>query len=412
VGECSQPGRKAADWHPDGRLYSFRAAHAALFSGVSGFSAEHLLDIAVENPLTPLKGAASAALKELAVGFLSEEERVLELSAALVIAIGLNVYLLLGGADYGGGVWDLFASGNRAGRQRDLIAHSIGPIWEANHVWLIVVIVVLFTGFPAAFARIMTFLHIPLLLMLLGIVARGSAFAFRSHETRASFRRWWGNVFAVASLLTPVLLGTIVGAIASGRLRAGRVDSLAVFFDSWLGLFPLSVGLFALVMVAFLAAVYLCVEAQGTDLEDDFRKRSLISGLLLGAVAAEVLIAASFEASEVVTDLTRTRWSWALHSVTAVVAIACLWALWSRRYRVGRALAAIQVTLILWGWALSQYPHLIKPDLSLYDAAAPRLTLQLMLAVLAAGSVILLPSLYYLFRVFHKVGGPPDRLTG
>ncbi len=335
----------------------------------------------------------------------------LELSAALVIAIGLNVYLLLGGADYGGGVWDLFASGKRAGRQRDLIAHSIGPIWEANHVWLIVVIVVLFTGFPAAFARIMTFLHIPLLLMLLGIVARGSAFAFRSYETRASLRRWWGSIFAVASLLTPILLGTIVGAIASGRLRARPVDSVAVFLDSWLGLFPLSVGLFALAMVAFLAAVYLSVEARETDLQEDFRSRSLIAGVFLGVIAAEVLVVAAFESPEIVADLTRTRWSWALHSVTAVLAIACLWALWSRRHRLARLLAAMQVSLILWGWAFSQYPHLIKPDLSIYDAAAPRFTLQLLLAVLAAGSVILLPSLYYLFRVFHKVGGPPDRLT-
>lgn len=335
----------------------------------------------------------------------------LELSAALVIAIALNVYLLLGGADYGGGIWDLFASAPRAARQRDLIAHSIGPVWEANHVWLIVVIVVLFTGFPAAFGRIMTFLHIPLLLMLMGIVARGSAFAFRSYGTSEPLRRWWGSVFAVASLLTPILLGTIVGAVASGRLGARPADSIAVFFDSWLGFFPLSVGLFALAMVAFLASVYLCVEASEVDLQEDFRTRALASGVLLGIMAAEVLIAAALRAPEILHDLTRTRWSWALHSVTAVVAVVCLWGLWARRYRVARALAALQVSLIVWGWAISQYPHLVKPDLSIYEAAAPRLTLALLLGVLAAGSLILLPSLYYLFRVFHKVGGPPGRLA-
>ena len=338
----------------------------------------------------------------------------LELGAALVIAIGLNIYLLLGGADYGGGVWDLFASGQRAERQRDLIARSIGPIWEANHVWLIVVIVVLFTGFPAAFARIMTFLHIPLLLMLLGIVARGSAFAFRSYETSEPRRRWWGSVFAIASLLTPILLGTVVGAIASGRISSltSSPRSLWIFIDSWVGLFPLSVGFFALVMMAFLAAVYLCLETPESDLQEDFRARALISGVLLGIMAAEVLLAAAFETPEILDDLTRTRWSWALHSVTAVCAVTCLWSLWTRRYRTARILAALQVTLIMWGWAFSQYPDLVKPGLSIYDAAAPRLTLQLLLIVLALGSVVLLPSLYYLFRVFHKVGGPADRLTG
>ncbi|RPI20230.1 MAG: cytochrome d ubiquinol oxidase subunit II [Acidobacteria bacterium] len=332
----------------------------------------------------------------------------LELGVALVIAIGLNVYLLLGGADYGGGVWDLFASGGRAERQRDLIARSIGPIWEANHVWLIVVVVVLFTGFPAAFARIMTFLHIPLLLMLLGIVARGSAFAFRSYETSEPLRRRWGSVFAIASLLTPILLGTVVGAIASGNIISGtpNVYTIRMFIYGWLGLFPLSVGFFALVMMAFLASVYLCLEARETDLQEDFRARALISGVLLGGMAVVVLVAAAFEAPEIVEDLIRTRWSWALHSVTAVLAISCLWCLWTRRYRTARLLAAMQVTLIMWGWAFSLYPHLVKPDLSIYEAAAPRLTLELLLIVLALGSVILLPSLYYLFRVFHKVGGP------
>jgi cytochrome d ubiquinol oxidase subunit II len=165
----------------------------------------------------------------------------LELTCALIIAVALNIYLLLGGADYGGGVWDLMASGERAERQRRLIERSIGPIWEANHVWLIAAIVILFTAFPPAFARIMTFLHIPLLLMLLGIVARGSAFAFRSYEARHDFRRRWGTVFATASLLTPILLGTLIGAVAWGKLD-GRMESSSVFFTSWIGFFHSSIS--------------------------------------------------------------------------------------------------------------------------------------------------------------------------
>ena len=330
----------------------------------------------------------------------------LELAAALVIAIALNVYLLLGGADYGGGIWDLLASGPRAERQRSLIERSIGPIWEANHVWLILAVVVLFTGFPPAFSRIMTDLHIPLVLMLLGIVARGSAFAFRSYEARPESRRRWGRVFAIASLITPALLGIIIGALAWGKVQPAG-DSLRIFIDSWLGVFPLAVGIYTLAMVAFLAAVYASVDAREEDLREDFRKRALNAAVFLGAMAAAVLVVAAFEAQEVLHDLTRTTWSWFLHAVTAVSAVGAIWSLSTRRYRLARALAALQVSLILWGWAFSQYPHLVKPDLSLYEVAAPQVTLRLMLIALAAGALILIPSLYYLFRVFGKVGGPP-----
>ncbi len=335
----------------------------------------------------------------------------LELTCAVIIAVALNIYLLLGGADYGGGVWDFLASGERAERQRALIERSIGPIWEANHVWLIAAVVILFTAFPPAFARIMTFLHIPLLLMLLGIVARGSAFAFRSYEARQDFRRRWGTVFAAASLLTPVLLGTVIGAVAWGRIpSAGAyMHSVKDFVNGWLGLFPFSVGIYALAMVAFLAAVYLCVDASERDLQEDFRRKALLSAVFLGVMAAEVLIAAAFEAPEILHDLTRTPWSWVLHAVTAAAALGTIGALWRRSYRSARLLAGAQVSLIIWGWASSQYPHLVKPDISLYEAAAPPVTLRLLLLALAGGSLILVPSLYYLFRVFGKIGGPSGR---
>jgi cytochrome bd ubiquinol oxidase subunit II len=330
----------------------------------------------------------------------------LEFLAGLVIALALNIYMLLGGADYGGGVWDLMASGRRAERQRQLIERSIGPIWEANHVWLIFAIVVLFTAFPPAFGRIMTFLHIPLVLMLLGIVARGSAFAFRSYETRADFRRRWGRVFAIASLITPILLGTVIGAVAWGRVT-GEARDPAVFFSSWIGIFPLATGFYALAMVAFLAAVYLTVDADDEPLRDDFRTRALLSEFFLGFMAVVVLGAAYLEAPPILHALTRTYWSWFLHGITALFALAAIGALWRRAFKYARVFAAIQVSLIIWGWVMSQYPHLVKPDLSLFDAAAPAVTLRLMLTALALGSVILLPSLYYLFRVFGKVGGPP-----
>jgi cytochrome d ubiquinol oxidase subunit II len=328
----------------------------------------------------------------------------LALATALVIVIGLNLYALSGGADFGGGVWDLLARGPRADRQRELIEHSIAPIWEANHVWLILVIVVLFTGFPPAFARITIFLHVPLLLMLLGIVARGAAFSFRAYgNPEGESQRGWGRVFAAASLITPVLLGMVIGALASGDLSP-RPSSASVYFTSWIGIFPAAVGLYALVMFAFLAAVYLCHEAEDGDLREDFRRRALAAEIALGLLAAAVLAAASRGAPEILHDLTRTPESWVLHGITALSALTVLWALWTRRYRLARAAAAVQVSLILWGWAFSQFPYLVKPDLTVTTAAAPVVTLELLLGALAVGLVVLLPSFLYLFRVFRKVG--------
>jgi cytochrome d ubiquinol oxidase subunit II len=324
-------------------------------------------------------------------------------TAALVIVAALDLYAISGGADYGGGVWDLFARGPRAERQRELISHAIGPIWEANHVWLILVIVVLFTGFPPAYARLATILHVPLFLMLLGIVARGAAFSFRSYGSpQGETQQLWGRVFAISSLITPLLLGMILGAVAAGTVPA-EASSSAVFFTSWLGLFPLSVGLYALVMFAFLAAVYLTVEAGDEDLREDFRRRALGSGILLGILAAAVLAVAGLRVPEILEDLTRTPWSWVLHALTAAAALGALFALWRRRYRLARTGAVLQVSLIIWGWAFSQYPHLIKPDLTLEDTAAPPITLKLLLGAIAAGAALLVPSFAYLFRVFGKV---------
>jgi len=238
--------------------------------------------------------------------------------------------------------------------------------------------------------------------MLLGIVARGAAFSFRSYGSpQGETQRLWGRMFAVASLITPLLLGMILGAVAAGTVPAEA--SSAVFFTSWLGLFPLSVGLYALVMFAFLAAVYLAVEAGDEELREDFRRRALGSGVLLGVLAAAVLAMAGLRVPELLTDLTRTPWSRVLHALTAVAALGTLFALWRRRYPQARIGAVLQVSLIIWGWALSQYPHLIEPDLTLWDAAAPPITLKLLLGALAAGVVLLVPSFVYLFRVFGKV---------
>ncbi|HET8646702.1 MAG TPA: cytochrome d ubiquinol oxidase subunit II [Vicinamibacteria bacterium] len=321
------------------------------------------------------------------------------------VMAALTLYSLGGGADFGGGVWDLLARGPRAARQRDLVAHAIGPIWEANHVWLILAVVLMFVCFPVAWAVLSTALHVPLALMLVGIVLRGSAFTFRSYggEDDAGERRW-GRVFAIASLLTPVTLGMCVGAVASGaiRVREGRV--LTGFFSPWLAAFPLAVGLLTLALFSFLAAVYLTREAGEEALREDFRRRALLAGVVTGALALGTLALARGTAAPLWSGLVQARWAGAFHLATAGAALGALAALWTRRYAAARALAIVQVTLVLWGWAAAQFPYVVPPDLTFAGTAAPPAVLRAVLAALAAGALLLVPSLVYLFRVFKRAG--------
>ncbi len=331
-----------------------------------------------------------------------------------LIAVSLNAYVLFGGADFGGGVWDLLASGPRRDRQREVISHAIGPIWEANHVWLILAIVLTFSCFPAVFARLGTVLHIPLSLMLVGIVLRGSAFTFRTYDDQHdAVQRRWGRIFAGASLVTPVLLGVCIGAVASGH--AGPLAAAGSFtnrfVDPWLTPFSLAVGLMALALFAHLAAVFLTLESDDPELTEDFRTRALWSGGVLFLVAFGTLLIAREQAPLMGVGLLISPWSLPFHVATGLAAVAVLAALWWRRYHLARVAAGLQVSLIVWGWAVSQYPYLVPPDLSIRDAAAPAATLRLVLIALGLGIVVLLPSLVYLFRVFkaapsHSVRGP------
>jgi cytochrome d ubiquinol oxidase subunit II len=318
---------------------------------------------------------------------------------AAVMLLSLVIYVLFGGADFGGGVWDLLASGPRAALQRRVIEAAIAPIWEANHVWLILVIVLLFSAFPVAYAAASTALHIPLAALLLGIVARGSAFVFR-HYSRPSDRvqRRWGRVFAVASVVTPVFLGVTLGAISAGRLRVRDGVPTSGFVAPWLGGFQLAVGLFTLALCAFLAAVYLIDETDDRALQDDFRRRALASGVAVAALALACGVAAPGSAR----PLFGSWWSWPLQLVTGAAAVGAFVSLLARRRRAARAFAVAQVALIVLGWGAAQHPYLIVPDVTIDGAAAPRRTLELLLATLAAGAALLLPSLALMLRVFKR----------
>lgn len=321
-----------------------------------------------------------------------------ELLLAGAMGVALCLYFLLAGADFGGGVWDLLARGPRAAAQRRAIAAAIGPVWEANHVWLILVIVVLFTGFPAAFAAISVALHVPLTLFIVGVVLRGSAFAFRSLDMSGNVgQRRFGLVFSIASTIAPVLLGMIVGALVSGNIRVMDGTVVSGFWDGWLGLFPLAVGLFSLALCALLAATYLCVETTDPTLREDFRRRALAAAVTVGATALLAFVLAGHEAPRVRAALVM---SWPFHVPTSAAAVTAIAALAMRRYRLARVAVGAQTALILFGWALAQYPYLIVPDVTLSAAAASPRTQRLLLMVLAAGVPVLVPSLWLLFRVF------------
>lgn len=335
-----------------------------------------------------------------------------------VVVAALMLYLLLAGADFGGGVWDLLAMGPRRARQRQAIEHAIGPIWEANHVWLILVVVVIFTAFPAAFAALSTAFHVPLTLFLIGVVFRGSAFAFRSMiggagggggdrdgagDSGAADRTQlrWGLTFSLASLISPLLLGMVVGAIASGRVRVEHGLVTGGFIWSWLAPFPLAVGLYALALCAFLAATYLAVEVQDDpELQWDFRLRAFASGIAVGGCALLALLLSGHGAPLIRAGLTGRPWTWPLHGVTALVAVGALVALARSRFHLARVLVAVQTVAILAGWVVSQYPYLLVPDLTIWNAAAPRETRTWLLIFLAAGVPVLIPSLALLFRIF------------
>ena len=302
---------------------------------------------------------------------------------------GVIAYGVFAGADFGGGVWDILARGPRKAEQRDAIAHTMGPVWEANHVWLIFVIVILFTAFPRAYAELSIGLFGPFHLVLVGITLRGGAFVFRAHGGYLGERmhaRAWGVVFGGASVITPVLLGMSLGAVSSG-LRV-------------LAPLPLAMGALALAICAYLAAVYLTLETEG-DLRELFRRKALYAGTFVVALSSVVLPLTYVAAPHLWGGLTSWPGAWVV-SAGVVAALASGGALLFRRFRLARIAAAAQVTFLLAGWGLSQYPYLIFPSLTLHDAAAPPATLDFVLYTMPFGLLLVIPSMIWLFRVFSR----------
>ena len=324
---------------------------------------------------------------------------------AAILWLSLTAYAVLAGADFGGGVWDLFASGERADAQRAAVAEAMGPVWEANHVWLIFMIVGLFTAFPVTFGVLGLALYFPFSIALFGIVFRGASFAFRAHgKSAVGPLSPWGVVFGVASLVTPIFLGTAAAAVASGSIRASHGELSSGFLDGWTSLLAIVIGLFALAMCAYLAATYLMVENElRPELLADFRHRAIAAALVSGLLALVALPIAAFEGPRLLQSLTGR--GLPLFVLALLNGPLALWAVWRSRPRIARGAVIAQVVLVLWAWAVGQWPYLVPPDLTISATAAPPETLTAFLFVIGIGGLLLIPSLWLLFRVF-KASNP------
>lgn len=319
-----------------------------------------------------------------------------------VMFVGLTAYALFGGADFGAGFWDLIAGrSSEASGQRRLIEDVIGPVWEANHVWLIFAIVVMWTAFPPVFAAVASTLYIPLTLAAFGIILRGASFAFRKATHDQGGAVLFGRLFGLSSVLTPFFLGAIAGGVASGRVPPGNATGDVI--GSWLNPTSALGGILAVGICAFLAAVYLTADArrhQRESVAEAFRRRALVSGVIVGAVALAGIGVLAADAPRLASGLIGA----ALPLVVASVAggVASLGLLWTRHYTLARGTAAIAVGSVLWGWAVGQYPELLVGHLTVAQAAASETTQVALLVSLTVGAALVLPSLVLLYLMFQR----------
>ena len=320
---------------------------------------------------------------------------------AVILWVGVTLYAIFGGADFGAGVWDLLAgSGERADRVRAQIDRSIGPVWEANHVWLIFVLVVLWTAFPSTFSAIMTTVYIPLALAALGIVLRGSGFAFR-HALPGPVQRPASRVFGFASLLTPFFMGTVVGAIASGEVpAAGDGDPTG----SWTGFLPLVTGVLFVVVAAYTAAIFLVRDsgaAGDQDLRDYFARRALVAAVVAGIAAVVGVIALRQDARFIYDGLT----SWpgiALVILSGVCGLGALGLLITGRNRGLRVAAVGAGVTMIWGYFAAAFPYMLPTSLSISDAAGASATLTEVIIVFGIAAVTCVPALILLYVLSQK----------
>jgi cytochrome d ubiquinol oxidase subunit II len=329
----------------------------------------------------------------------------LEVLLAGALMLSIILFALTAGADFGGGLWNLLSWGEQGEEQRELIDEAIGPIWEANELWVVGAIVIIWTAFPPAFAAYGIALFIPFILGLAGIVVRGAFFAFR-HEAQENIPQRayevFGRVFGGASAITPIFFGMAAGAIASGAIRLENGIPATGYVQSWLSPFPIIVGLLALAICVYLAAVYLTMEPGADEqLQEDFRLRGLIASGAVAVLGPITLVLAATNATYIWRGLTGGL-GLALMVVAVLFLVASAALLFFRRYRLAQAAAVAHVVAAFCAWGVAQYPYMLVPDITIYSAAAPASVLVAELIVIVFSAVVLGPFLVYLFRLFKQ----------
>ena len=321
--------------------------------------------------------------------------------AAAILWTGATLYAVFGGADFGGGLWDLIAGDAEKGEKpRALIQRSLTPVWEANHVWLIFILVVLWTAFPDAFGALMSTLYVPLTLAAVGIVLRGAGFAFRKSIRSLEARRAMGAAFALSSVLTPFFMGTVVGAVAAGNVPA---EGNGEAFSSWLEPLPLLTGALFVASGAYLAAVFLVSDARRSrdaEMEGYFARRALLAGFAAGALAVAGIFALHDEARYAYDRLVAEGLPLVVVSVLCGLGVLALLLGGARRGL--RPLAIGAVVAVIWGWGVAQFPYLLPTSLTIGESAAPDPTLDSVLIVFGAAAVIVLPALGLLYWLTQR----------
>ncbi len=325
------------------------------------------------------------------------------------IAASALLYVILGGADYGAGILELVPVIHLERKQRAVINEAMGPVWEANHIWLILIVIILFMGFPSIYTLVMIHLHIPVVALLVGIVARGTAFTFRHYDAihDSKTQRVYSMIFSLSSLWTTFWLGVLAGSLWQGRINPYAADFVSAYVQPWSGLVPFTMGCFTVCICTFLAAVYLVGETKIPELRKHFWRRGYFLNIAVIVTGGLVFLAAYIENREFLTAFLQHPLSIAC-VVLAALLFMLLWQLLRRNQPIlVRLTAAAQVSLIILGWFFALAPAaLITPQgpVSFYSAAAPEPTLRQLTFALCIGSALIFPSLFYLMKVFKTSG--------
>ncbi len=332
-----------------------------------------------------------------------------EILALLLVLVGLTVYSVFAGADFGAGVWEVNTALQASDKERALLFGAIGPVWEANHVWLIFVLVTMFGAFPMAFAAVCQALWLPLSFALVGIVFRGVGFAFRSYSAGAARQQFgWEVVFAIGSTAAPFFLGVSIGAIASGTLKVSTDGAFdGNYLSGWMSPLALFMGFFVVGTCAFLAAVFLTREASvlgDRELTLVWRQRALATGIWMGVLALAGVAYVAIDAP-LLWDGFRVR-SWPLVAASIVAGFLTIESLARHRYRAAVVGAVLAVVAVIWGWGVAQYPYLVPPAITIDEAKAPERVLWFLIATAGAGALLLVPALAYLMYLFKARHSP------